>query len=84
MEQSNNENNHSDKSIENNEKKITIIGQNNRYQMKKVMKEEKKTKIRIETEKWCNLDKIILSKLDHFSVSIRILFFFSSFITFFI
>ena len=24
------------------EKKITIIGQNNRYQMKKVMKEEKK------------------------------------------
>lgn len=61
MEQSNNENNHSDKSIENNEKKITIIGQNNRYQMKKVMKEEKKTKIRIETEKWCNLDKIILT-----------------------
>ena len=40
MEQSNNENNHSDKSIENNEKKITIIGQNNRYQMKKGMKEE--------------------------------------------
>ena len=48
-------------SIESNEKKITIIGQNNRYQMKKVMKEEKKTKIRVETEKWSKLDKIILT-----------------------
>jgi hypothetical protein len=46
---------------ENNEKKIKIIGQNNRYQMKKVMKEEKKIKIRVETEKWSNLDKIILT-----------------------
>jgi hypothetical protein len=52
MEQSNNESN---------EKKITIIGQNNRYQMKKVMKEEKKTKIRVETEKWTKLDKINLT-----------------------
>jgi hypothetical protein len=48
MEESNNENN---------EKKITIIGQNNRYLMKKVMKEEKKNKIRVETEKWTKLDK---------------------------
>ena len=54
-EQSKNESN------ESNEKKITITGQNNRYQMKKVMKEEKKTKIRIETEKWSKLDKIILT-----------------------
>uniref|UniRef100_A0A6C0IGX0 HNH endonuclease n=1 Tax=viral metagenome TaxID=1070528 RepID=A0A6C0IGX0_9ZZZZ len=45
----------------NNEKKITFVGQNNRYQMKKVMKEEKKNKIRVETEKWSNLDKIILT-----------------------
>jgi hypothetical protein len=29
--------------------------------MKKVMKEEKKIKIRIETEKWSNLDKVILT-----------------------
>ena len=29
--------------------------------MKKVMKEEKKIKIRVETEKWSNLDKIILT-----------------------
>ena len=48
MEQSNNElnksnqSNQSNESNTNNEKKITIIGQNNRYQMKKVMKEEKK------------------------------------------
>lgn len=54
-------NNDNNKSIESNEKKITIIGQNNRYQMKKVMKEEKKIKIRVETEKWSNLDKIILT-----------------------
>jgi len=56
--QSHNKNNEINES---NEKKITIIGQNNRYQMKKVMKEEKKNKIRIETEKWSNLDKIILT-----------------------
>lgn len=45
----------------NNEKKITITGQNNKYQMKKVLKEEKKNKIRLETEKWKNLDKNILT-----------------------
>jgi hypothetical protein len=64
MEQSNNELNKSNQINEsntNNEKKITIIGQNNRYQMKKVMKEEKKTKIRVETEKWTKLDKINLT-----------------------
>ena len=64
MEQSNNELNKSNESNEsntNNEKKITIIGQNNRYLMKKVMKEEKKTKIRVETEKWTKLDKINLT-----------------------
>ena len=67
MEQSNNElnksnqSNQSNESNTNNEKKITIIGQNNRYQMKKVMKEEKKTKIRVETEKWTKLDKINLT-----------------------
>jgi len=67
MEQSNNELNKSNESNQinesntNNEKKITIIGQNNRYQMKKVMKEEKKTKIRVETEKWTKLDKINLT-----------------------
>ena len=66
MEQSNNElnksnqSNQSNESNTNNEKKITIIGQNNRYQMKKVMKEEKKTKIRVETEKWTKLDKIYI------------------------
>ena len=59
MDKFNNINN--DPSNETNEKKITITGQNNRYQMKKVMKEEKKTKIRVETEKWTNLDKIILT-----------------------
>ena len=48
--------------MENQEQKtINIIGTNNRYQMKKVMKEEKKIKIRVETEKWSNLDKIILT-----------------------
>ena len=56
-----NENNENNTNNETNEKKITIIGQNNRYQMKKVMKEEKKTKIRIETEKWSKLDKINLT-----------------------
>ena len=43
------------------EKKITIVGQNNRYQIKKLTKEENKNKIRIETEKWSNLDKTILT-----------------------
>jgi hypothetical protein len=56
-----NESNQINENNTNNEKKITIIGQNNRYQMKKVMKEEKKTKIRVETEKWTKLDKINLT-----------------------
>jgi len=54
----NDDNNYND---DNTKKKITIIGQNNRYQMKKVIREEKKNKIRVEAEKWTNLDKNILT-----------------------